>query len=149
MANNAINWESNPSLTSYLTTELNSLANGGNKLGAAIDNSAGLDMYMDVEINIAEQGSARSAGAYVAVYLVPSADGGTNYAYGADALTPGANHLVATVPFDAAVTARIQLATMMPAPPGHFKLLVQNATGQALAASANTFSYRLYSAELQ
>lgn len=149
MANNAINWESNPSLTSYLTTELNSLADAANKLGAAIDNSAGLDMYADVEISLAAQGSARSAGAYVAVYLIPSADGGTTYAYGGDSLDPGANHLVATVPFDAATTARDQLATMIPVPPGHFKLLIQNQTGQALAASGSTVQYRLYSAEVQ
>lgn len=149
MANNAINWESNPSLTSYLTTELNSLADGGNDLGGAIDNSSGLDMYMDLELSLAEQGSARDSGAYVAIYLIPSADGGSTYAYGGDSLDPGANHLVATIPFDAAVTARDQLATMIPVPPGHFKLLVMNETGQAFAGTGNTLSYRLYSAELQ
>lgn len=149
MANNAINWESNPALTSYLTTDLNALANNGNKLGGTINNSAGLDTHMDVELSLAAQGSARSAGAYVGIYLLPSADGGTTFAFGGDALNPGANHLAATIPFDAATTARVQLATMIPVPPGHFQLLVQNVTGQALAATTNVLQYRLYSLEIQ
>lgn len=146
---NAINWESNPALTSYLTTELNSLANDGNKLGAAINNSVGLDMYMDVELNLATQGSARSAGAFVAIYLIPSLDGGTNYCYGADDLDPPANTLVVTLPLDAAVTARYVTATGILVPPGHFKLLVENKTGQAFKADSNVLQYRLYSEEIQ
>lgn len=146
---NAINWESNPSLTSYLTTELNSLANAANKLGAAIDNSTGLDTHMDVQISIAAQGSARDNSAHIAIYLIPSADGGTTYAYGGDSLNPGSNTLVSVVPFDASTSARVQLGTLISVPPGHFKLLLQNNTGQALAASGNTASYRLYSLEVQ
>ncbi len=146
---NAINWETNPSLTSYLTTELNSLANNARIIGAAIDNSAGLDMYMDVEAYVAEQGSARSAGAYLGIYLIPSLDGGTNYGYGDATDAPPASSLVAALPLDAAVTARRVQATMIPVPPGHFKLIESNATGQAFAAAGSTLAYRLYSTEVQ
>lgn len=144
----AINWESSPALTGYLTTELNSLANDGNKLGAAIDNSSGLDMFMDVEFVLATQGSARSAGAHIAVFLIPAPDG-TNYVYGDDSTDPPINRLVATLPLDAATTARRVASQMIAVPPGLFKLLFENKTGQALAASGNTAGYRLYSPESQ
>jgi len=145
---NAINWESSPSLTSYLTTELNSLADGANKIGAAIDNSSGLDRWMDVELYINTQGSARDSGAYVAVYLIPAPDG-TNYVYGGDSTDPPANTWVANLALDAATTARYIAAQMIPVPPGLFKLLFINETGQALASSGNTAGYRLYSEEVQ
>jgi hypothetical protein len=146
---NAINWESSPALVSYLTTELNSLANAARVIGAAIDNSSGLDMYMDVEAYVAAQGSARSAGAYLGIYLIPSLDGGTNYGYGDATDAPPASGLVAALPLDAATTARRVQATMIPVPPGHFKLIISNATGQAFAAADSTLAYRLYSTEVQ
>ena len=144
----AINWESSPSLTSYLTTELNSLADAGNKLGAEIDNSTGLDTHMDVEVNLAAQASARDSGANVEVYLVPALDG-TNYSYGSDSVDPPPQFKVAAVGFDAATTARRSGAQLILVPPGKFKLLFINSTGQAFAASGNTAGYRLYSLESQ
>lgn len=146
---NAINWESNPSLTAYLSTDLNSLANAARFLGGAIDNSSGLDMYMDLEVYVAAQGSARSAGGYVAVWLIPSLDGGTNYCFGDATVAPPASTLVATLPLDAATDARYVTATMIPIPPGHFKLLIGNNTGRAFAAANSTLKYRLYSTEVQ
>ena len=40
-------------LQTYLSTELNSLADGANKLGGEIDNASDLDLFMDVEIALA------------------------------------------------------------------------------------------------
>ncbi len=141
-------WDSSPALTGYLTTGLNSLANDGQVLGAEIDNSTALDTFCDVEFNVATQGSARSAGAYIAVFLIPTPDG-TNYWYGDGSTDPPANRLIATLPLDAAVTARRTGAQMLTIPPGKYKLLFENKTGQALAASGNTAGYRNYSLESQ
>lgn len=139
-------YSSLPSLTSYLTTELNSLANGSRKLGAALDTTQAT--HMAVELDLAAQGSARSAGAQVEVYLLKSLDGGTDYDYGSDSLDPPPSTLVAVLGLDAATTARVVTA-MFPLP-GDLpfgKLLVKNSTGQAFAASATTFKYCLYKIE--
>ena len=57
-------------LTSYLTTELNSLANAGNKLGAAIDNRKARMLYMDVEIYLAQVDLSGQTNPYVNIYLL-------------------------------------------------------------------------------
>jgi hypothetical protein len=145
----AINWETNPSLTAYLGAELNGLANDAQVIGAAIDNSAGLDMYMDLELLVAEQGSARSAGAHVDVYLISSLDGGTNYGYGAADVDPPAHALVWVFALDAATNARYVTSKPFLVGPGHHKLLIENKTGQAFAASGSTLKHRLFSEEAQ
>ena len=127
---------------SALTTELNSLANGSaSSASAAIDNTTNLDLFMDVELSVAAQGSARSAGAIVSVFMVASLDGGTTYA---DVNTSVAE-LVAVFPLDAATTARVAVRRGIPLSGGLFKLVALNGTGQAFAASGNTVRYRTYS----
>lgn len=143
-----INWSDYPSATTYLTTELNALADGANKLGAAIDNTANGDMYADFELYLATQGAARSSGAYVGLYILPSVDG-TNYCYGADAVDPPASTLRGVFPLDAVTTARYVTLTHILLPAGLFKVLVINETGQAFAATLNTLKYALYNEEIQ
>jgi hypothetical protein len=145
---NAVNWDAALTATSYLTTELNSLADGANKLGGVIDNSTNLEQFLAVEVSIAAQGVARDAGAHVAVYLLRTVDG-TNYQYGSDSVDPPPDSLVATIAFDAATAARINMVFGILAPPGKCKLLLQNNTGQAFASSANTCDYSLYVDEIQ
>lgn len=138
------------SATTYLSTELNSLADGANKLGAKIDNEADgeNEMFIDVEFSIATQGSARDAGAYVALYLLESVDG-TNFTYGSDSVDPPASALIDVFLLDAATTARYVCLTNLQLPPLDFKLLLMNETGQAFASSGNTLKYRIHSLEQQ
>ena len=145
---NKINWDSSPAITAYLTTELNTLASAARVIGAAIDDTANLNMYMDVEVVLAEQSSTRTAGCHIAVYLVTSIDG-TNYGYGDASVQPPASSLVAALPVDAAVTARRLTSKPFLVPPGKWKLVIENNTGYALAATGNTAGYRVYSEEIQ
>jgi hypothetical protein len=128
-------------IASALTTELNSLANNANSAAsAAIDNTTNLDLWHDLTLNVATQGSARSAGAAIMVFQVPALDGSTY-----DAVHETTAELVATFTLDAATTARQLTRTNIRIPPGLFKYFARNATGQALAATTNTLKYRAHS----
>lgn len=143
-------WEVPASIETYLSTELNSLADGANKLGAAVDNETDgkNELYINLELYVAAQGSARDADAHVRIYLLVSVDG-TNYCYGDDSTDPPAGALFHVFDLDAATTARYVTIENLPIPPLKFKLLVMNETGQAFASSGNTLKYRLHSEESQ
>lgn len=127
------------SATTALSTELNSLANNANcSASSAIDNTSNLDLEMEVELVLAAQGSARSTGAQVFLYIVRSLDGGSNYADVLESI----NDPIAVFTLDAATTARREVKADIRIPPGLFKLYVRNATGQAFAASGSTIRYR-------
>ena len=131
------------SIASALTTDLNSLANGSaSAASAALDNTSNLDLYHDLTLTVAAQGSARSAGATVSVYLVMALDG-TNY----DDVNATTAELVAVFPLDAATTARQATRRDIPVPPGLFKYFVVNNTGQAFAASGSLLEFRAHSIE--
>lgn len=130
-------------IASILTTEMNSLANNANTAASsAIDNTSNLDLYHDLTLTIATQGTARSAGATVVVYLVMALDG-TNY----DAVNETTGEVVAVFSLDAATTSRQLTRRDIPIPPGLFKYFVRNITGQTLASSGNILEYRAHSVE--
>ena len=137
-------WVAPEALTAYLGTELNTLADSTSDttwfsaVGAEIANETGLYQYIELELVIAAQGAARSAGAFVAVYINYAADG-TTYD---DTSNKAFSELLAVFPLDAATTARRLTKANIPIPPLDFKLLVLNDTGQALAATLNTLKYR-------
>ena len=137
-------WIAPEALTAYLSTDLNSLADstsdttGFSVVGAEIPNETDLKQYINLELVVAAQGVARSAGAFVAVYINYSADG-TTYD---DTSNKAFAELLAVFPLDAATTARRLTKANLPIPPLDFKLLVMNDTGQALAATGNTLKYR-------
>jgi hypothetical protein len=126
---------------SALTTQLNTLANNtSSSASSSIDNSSTLELFADIELYIAAQSVARSAGATVQVYMNTSLDG-TNFT----TLSDTTAELVAVFPMDAATTARRAIVRDVPIPPGLFQFFVRNATGQSFAASGNLLNYRLHS----
>jgi hypothetical protein len=141
-------WTTPIAIVTYLTTELNSLANAARVIGAAIDNRTTRYKYMMLEHYVNTQLAARSAGAYVSIYLVSSVDA-TNYAYGAAALQPAACKLKCVMSLDAAVTARYCTIDCIEIPPLLFMLVLEQNTGQTYATLSNTLKYRLFSSSLE
>ena len=144
-----LRWTAYDTIVSYLTTELNALANDANKLGAAIDFAAeGADkkLFMDVEIYLASVDLSAQTNPAINVWLLPRTDG-TNFEDGADAVDPARapNKVIALRAFSGVqrVVTRFLLTT-----PDQGKILVENKTGAALAATGNTVKYYLYSQEI-
>ena len=128
-----------------LSTELNSLGNGSNKItSTARSNDAATterELFAKFSLSLAAQGAARDSGASVSLYIIPEVDG--TYAYGSDSLDPSGNHYVGSFNFDAATTARVDVLTDVRLPNSDYHVLVQNNTGQAFAASGNTLKIEI------
>lgn len=128
-------------IASVLTTELNSIATNANTaVSSAIDNTSTLDLFMDLELVIATQGTSRLSGARIEVYMVRAVDA-TNY----DDDHQETADLIAVFSLDAAVTSRRSSRVDIPIAPGLFKLFIRNVTGKTLAASGNTLKARYHS----
>ena len=122
-------------LTSYLTTELNSLANAAyTAASSAIDNRTNKHQWMLVHVHLASLTPTGSP--YVALYLLPAFDA-TVYVDGGGAVAPPANTLVAVMDLSTSAGAKERSAMFM-IPPSLFKLVLYNGAGPSLAASANT-----------
>src|SRR5262245_60683688 len=143
-------WAAPETLTSALTTELNSLADsssdtsGWSSASAEIPNETDLYQYIALELVVATQGSARASTAFCAVYINYASDGSTFD----DTANKAFATALCTFPLDAATTARRVSAGNIPIEPRDFKLLLLNDTGQALAASGNTLKYRRYNEQV-
>jgi|SRR5215469_3142136 len=135
-------------LTSVLTTGLNSLANGSmSAASATYDNSANLDLYVDIEVVLASL--SPSAGAFVAIYLLESVDG-TNFPAQSDAdLRLTTTQLLCTIPIGTtAATAQRVVVRNVLLPPAKVQFKLDNQTGVALNASGNTVKILPYDVNL-
>ena len=149
---NDIKWEApTVALTSYLTTTLNSLANNTIDIGAAINNETNLCTHMDLEVMLASADWSAQTNPAIHIYMFESVDGGTDFdtnedAVSADTDIPTADKIIAVMPFrvDTGAEAKVMIKSMIPIPPGRFKLGFRNVSGIALPASGNTLSYRTY-----
>lgn len=131
-------------ITSLMTTELNSLANNYAALGVEFDNAAGLWINGDFELTVTF-GSNPTAGNTCDLYLVQSHDG-TNYSdytSGASGYAP-ATCLVGSFPLQAKTTIHrltLQLGVggaLLRLPPTKFKALLINKSGVAFPSSGST-----------
>ncbi len=149
---NDIKWEApTVGLTSYLAATLNSLANNVIDIGAAIDNTSNLCTFMDLEVMLASADFSAMVNPAIYIYMFESVDGGTDYDTNEDGVSastdiPTADKIVAILSFriDTGAEAKVMIKSMIPIPPGHFKLGFMNKSGMALAAANNTFAYRTY-----
>lgn len=133
-------------LVSLLTTELNSLANAAAATSAsAISNTTELDMYVDFEL-VFQHGSAPTADTTHDLYLVRSIDG-TNYE-DATAARPPAMGSVGSFVCDNTTSAQRKYISGILLPPGDFKVMLVNQSGQAMAASSNTLKAVVYNQQV-
>ena len=126
-----------------LSTEMDNLAHststttGISTVSSIISNNASTERYPYclVELFIATQALARTAGGTIDVAFVPSIDA-TNW--GSVATTNVfSNYLAVTFVFDAATTSRRIVKRVATLPNADFKVCVLNKTGRALAGSGN------------
>ena len=139
-------WVAGEGQTTALSTELNALGNGNTALSAAIDNLAGLYLYMDIAISLVS--AAFVAASYISVYLICSLDG-TNYEDGS-AGTPGvipARPPDAIIPLRLLTGAQAVVITGIPIPPLKFKLEFVNNAGVALGTTGNLLYYNRHNAQ--
>lgn len=130
----------------FTSSTLNSIASTNAILSDVdIDNSSVLDEFMDVSIALASA-AFTGAGACIGVSLYPLNQDGTTYGdgrFGTSAAGP-APYLVGTIPLVVATQAQEGTLFGIVIPPGHFKLVLTNNGGVALAASGNVCKYRTY-----
>jgi len=136
-----INSALSTTLTTYLSTELDSLADAGNYLGAAINNSSNRHVVLKAEIYLASVDLSAKTSPSVVIRLIESIDGGTNYEDNDD------QSYGITIPVAATSAAHRKVSGDLYVPPGYFKLSVVNNTGAAFASSGNTLKYATYTPE--
>ena len=139
-----LRWAARADEETVLSTELNSLGSGSNKITTSAMTNTDRYMYADFELSIGSQ-TART-GSAVNLYLLPELDG-TNFSYGGDSLDPSPNHFVGAFTFDLSISARVDIIRGVLLPVGSFHVLVENNTGQAFNASGNTLTMRRYNTE--
>lgn len=135
----------------YLTTTLNALANNALDLGAEINNEANLATFLDLELTLASLDLSGQSAPAVDIYLIESIDGGTDFDTVTDAVTaeasmPPVDKICARIGLrpGAGAEAKLAVKSMIPIPPGRFKLCPRNKTGVAFGATGNILSYRTY-----
>lgn len=141
-------------LTSYLTTTLNSLGNNVVDIGAAINNETNLCTHMDLEVTLASINLSAQDNPAITIYMFESVDGGTDFdtnedGVSADTDIPPADKIISILGLrpDTGAEAKTAVKSMIPIPPGRFKLGLRNTTGVTLGASGNVLAYRTYNVE--
>ena len=135
----AVKWEAASTVTSIMTTALNSMAN--NTISAAsteVANETGLDTYYWLELNVTYGVNPSDTAPTVDVYAAQAPDG-TNYEIAP--LTGGTNqsHMyVGSFPVIASTAAQRVVIGPIVLPPHKTKFYLDNQTGQTMAASGNT-----------
>jgi len=115
--------------------------------GSTYDNTTNLDMYVDVEVNLASLSPGTNP--FVAIYIWESVDGTNFPAQSAADLRLTSTQLFCTLPIGTtATTAQRVVARNILLPPTKMQFLLDNQTGTALANSGNTVKILPYDVNL-
>ena len=135
-------WSAYGTLTTYLSGDLDSLANDGTFLGDEIDNTTNRHKFLRMMIDLAAVDLSAETGPSVKIRFIEAIDGGTTYEDDDDTAW------AITLPLEIGTGSQAhRRAGIIEIPPGHFKMMVVNKTGAAFAASGNTLKYRTYTEE--
>lgn len=141
MAQTPFKWMSGSGWTSLLTTALNSLADGARVISGEIDNSSNLYDTLDLDLTLASYTPTGTPIVNVYLLLAGNADG---YPDGDASVAVSPKDYVDFFQVRTGATAKRQTIWGIPIPPGKFKLIIENRTNAAWAASGNTLHYRAY-----
>lgn len=135
-----------------LTTQLDGLAtSNASALGSTVvDNSANLDQYFIAEF-LAGGSFTPTAGGYLTLYAIPSADGtnyANNYATGASETLPG-EHLCCVMTLVAAAGTYRCISRPFSLGPGKYKFILFNDSGASLPANTNVVAIYSTNDEVQ
>lgn len=150
-----IGWRTDPgAFTAYLTTDLNSLANNAICTdGAEINNeSTGFHTFMDIRVDLNTIDVSAQSNPAIDIYMVESDDDGTTFESAgtsdgdtADDDMPPADKRIAIIGVRVSDSeAKMMIKSMIPIPPGRFKLYPRNKCGVAWNATGNAIAYRIY-----
>ena len=136
--------------TQLLSTELNSLASGSGALqttgtNPAFDNTAAGNLFFTADIELVATFGAGPTSGTIDVYLLPLGSDAATYADGAGGASPVTSNAeyLCSFPVRAVTTAQRLVLSDVPIPGGQFIVeLLNNGTGQSLAASGNTLKIR-------
>src|SRR5215472_2592898 len=137
-------------LTTVLSTGLNSLTSGSmSAASSTYANQTNLDIYVDLEVNLASFSPATSPAPYVSIYILESVDGSNFPAQSAADLRLTTTQLFCSVPIGSTATTAQRVAVRnLIIPPGAVQFLLDNQTGAALAASGSTVKILPYNFNL-
>lgn len=135
-------------ITSLMTTELNSLTNNSRAIGSAAGaDGTAANLLGDFEL-VVTYGTNPTVDTTIDLYLVRSADG-TNYEDGDASIRPAAECFVGSFQVRAVTTAQRMVVRDVPMPPGLYKPVIHNnGTGQTFAASGNTLKVRTHNRQV-
>jgi hypothetical protein len=127
-------------ITTVVTgAQLNGLASATmSTAGATYDNSANLDLYVDLEVFLDTLPGTGAVGSAVNIYVGVSEDGTNFPAQSAGDMRLTSTQLLCTVPMGvtSGSTQRVVVRNLV-IPPKKLQFYLDNQTGQALAATAN------------
>jgi hypothetical protein len=131
------------SVSTVLSSELDSLADETNATSSEIDNGTDLYFRDDVELLTAMNGYALDAGATVELFLIEALDD-TAFSDGDSTIDPPAMNIVGAFDLRAVTTAQRHIIRGIVIPPTKFKYVVINKTSQTWASSGNVIRRRSY-----